>query len=82
MFKQIVIVTLVLLARSAVAVEIQPTWSAFGTEAIKGYLNAGLDNSGSGEGLTGQARYTSPDFLPDGRFLLCREQYKLPASRR
>jgi hypothetical protein len=64
MFKQVLIVTLVLLARSAVAVEIQPSWSAFGTEAIKGYLNAGLDNSGSGEGLTGQARYTPPDFLP------------------
>ena len=64
MFKQVFIVTLVLLARSAVAVEIQPSWSAFGTEAIKGYLNAGLDNSGSGEGLTGQARYTPPDFLP------------------
>jgi hypothetical protein len=64
MLKQILIVTLVLFARSASAVEIQPTSSAFGIEAIKVHLNAGLDNSGSGQGLTGQARYTSRDFLP------------------
>ena len=36
MFKQVLILTLVLLARSAVAAEIQPTGSAFGIEAIKG----------------------------------------------
>ena len=64
MLKQILIVTLVLFARSASAVEIQRTSSAFGIEAIKVHLNAGLDNSGSGQGLTGQARYTSRDFLP------------------
>jgi hypothetical protein len=64
MLKQIAILTLVLLARSEFAGEIQPTWSALGIEAIKVHLDTGLDNSGSGEGFTGQARYTSPKFLP------------------
>ena len=54
MLKQIAILTLVLLARSTFAAEIQPTRSLFGIEAIKVQLNAGLDNSGRGEGVLGR----------------------------
>jgi hypothetical protein len=64
MLKQIAILTLVLLARSTFAAEIQPTRSLFGIEAIKVQLNAGLDNSGRGEGVVGQAQYTSAKFVP------------------
>ena len=62
MLKQIAILTLVLLARSTFAAEIQPTRSLFGIEAIKVQLNAGLDNSGRGEGVVGQ--YTSLNSSP------------------
>jgi len=64
MLKQIAILTLVLLARSTFAAEMQPTRSLFGVEAIKVQLNAGLDNSGRGEGVVGQAQYTSAKFVP------------------
>ena len=64
MLKQISFLTLVLLARSAFAVELQPTRSLFGIESIKVQLNTGLDNSSRSEGLFEPARHTSLSLFP------------------